>query len=328
MEAVSTLIAQQLETMVDDSGLAPDSTLAIDCFNISTICVRTTKPTKWFERLAKACTGFYCHTFYRLAATDPTSRDLETIHRHSLMDSSRRIDFTGLPSRHSTTVIRALITGGWSPGHIWRSDDRPSDRDHIMFARDMAEFAQAVYQRGREVPKWIPDFALNSLFLDPLPTATIIADCLKVIAIDFGWDISDIATSDERCLCLSFIIAHLLTRLSVQVEVISNFIIQNLETAVKANEYRIISKAKTICALLPYAIFLEQHGKQEMANAVANAIRASREYNFMSSVTSYITVLIRKRGTSLFDYRAYSILFLTAPHHLVPFESRNYRPTL
>ena len=37
---------------------------------------------------------------------------------------------------------------------------------------------------------------------------------------------------------------------------------------------------------------------------------------------------IRKRGTSLFDYRAYSILFLTAPCHLEPFESRNYWPTL
>ena len=37
---------------------------------------------------------------------------------------------------------------------------------------------------------------------------------------------------------------------------------------------------------------------------------------------------IRKRGTSLFDYRAYSILFLTAPRHLEPFKSHNYRPTL
>ena len=41
-----------------------------------------------------------------------------------------------------------------------------------------------------------------------------------------------------------------------------------------------------------------------------------------------MAVIIRKRGTSLFDYRAYSILFLTAPRHLEPFESRNYRPTL
>lgn len=133
----------------------------------------------------------------------PTSSVLEYIRQRYRRVFSDGVDFTGVPSRHTITMIDALIGRHWSY-HIWRDDDKPSDHEHVAFARHIAELAQAEYQREQEVPKWILAFVFNSLSLDSLPQTSIVADCLKVVAIDLGCDVSNVVTSDERCIFSSY----------------------------------------------------------------------------------------------------------------------------
>ena len=235
MDAVSTFIAQKLEIMLDDSGVPSFPAIALGFFNIFTICIRTARTTQGFQQLSTACAGYFCQTFYRLTATYPTSSILEYFHlryHHALLLKDNSTD---LPSCHPMIMISALIGGKWSASPIWRDDNRSSDRERLRFARDIAELAQAEYRRKQEVSIWIVDFAFDSLFLDPLPSASIIANCLKVLAIDLHWVISGDATSYERYICLILISAHLLTGISVPVEAVLEFIIRNLETMFKAN---------------------------------------------------------------------------------------------
>ena len=67
----------------------------------------------------------------------------------------------------------------------------------------MVEAAQVEYQQTqhRKVLRWILRFALESLSLNPLPPTSVIADCLSIIAIDLGCNVSDtgLMTLDERC---------------------------------------------------------------------------------------------------------------------------------
>ena len=65
----------------------------------------------------------------------------------------------------------------------------------------MAEGAWVEYQQAkhRKVPRWFLRFALHSLSLDPPPPASVVADCLSIIATDLDCDVSDpgFTTSDE-----------------------------------------------------------------------------------------------------------------------------------
>ena len=60
-----------------------------------------------------------------------------------------------------------------------------------------------VYWRTRcqKVPRWTLRFALHSLSLYPMPPTSAIADCLSIIAIDLGCDVSNSGFTllDERC---------------------------------------------------------------------------------------------------------------------------------
>ena len=124
------------------------------------------------------------------------------------------------------------------------------------------------------------------------------------------WVISGDATPYERYICLILISARLLTGISVPAEAVSEFIIRNLETMFKANRCRTISEVRTISALLPHAISLEQHGQQRMANAIMNAVRASRNRYFMASIKPYTAVLFGKPSSPFRNW----VITLVSPH--------------
>ena len=295
VEDLSTLITRELETTVEDG----DHALVINRFNLFDVCIRVSNRrvaiTQGLEQLAAATIGCIYRSFYRLTVTSPTSSALEAMHRCYRRAVPYWIDFTGdAPPRYTMVMIHALVKGDWNPRPIWHDGDRPSDHEHIRFARDIVELAQVEYRRQRRVPGWILGFTFDSLSLDPLPSATVLADCLKIIAIGLGCDISDVAASDERCVCLSLICIHRLTRVSAQAEVALNLITRELTAMVKTNRAPTISKCEATCALIPYAIFLEQLGQQGVTNAIMHTVRASRDYYFMSSIPSYITALFRK----------------------------------
>ena len=195
VEELLTLITRKLETMVEGG----DRALA-DCFSISAVCTSFSNQrediTRELEQLTIALAERFYRTLHHLTVSDPTSSVLEDMHARYHEVFPHQINFTGFPSRHTITMINNLIRGYLSRRQaIWRDDDRPSDDEHIRFARDIAEHAQAEYQRQHRVPESILNFALDSMFLDPLPPVSIVVHCLKVIAIALGCDVSGISTS-------------------------------------------------------------------------------------------------------------------------------------
>ena len=94
-------------------------------------------------------------------------------------------------------------------------------------------------------------------------------------------------------------------------ERVSSLIIQKLENMVEAGDRDLIlSKRKTVCALLPYAILLEQCGQQEMVDVISRAARTSGTIWFMRHIRSYITMLLDKPTSPSLD----RVIVLVSPH--------------
>ena len=205
-----------MSSMLEFTGF--DSTLAVDCFGAFIACISVSNErvviTQGLDKLATVSAGCFCRAFHRLSITDPTSSVLADLRRRYVEVFPVHTDFTDLRSCHTITMTHAVVTGYWDHWSIVRDDDRPSNLEHILIARVMAEVAQANYQQNRSenVPHRILRFAFDSLSLDPLPPASVVANCFKTIAIDLGCDISNVATLDQRYMSLSVIIVHLLTK--------------------------------------------------------------------------------------------------------------------
>ena len=201
--------------MVEDGdqviGLIP----AVNHFYIFAVCVslsdRGRAITQGFQQLAIASAERFYRTLHRLTVMDQTSSVLEDIRRRYHKALPHGINFADLPSWHTTTMIDALIRRAWSTRPIWCGHDRPSDYEHIRFAQDIAELSRAEYRRERELPKWILDFAFDSLSLDPLPSASIVANCFEITAINLGCGVSDTTTSEGRYISFGPIHIRLLT---------------------------------------------------------------------------------------------------------------------
>ena len=197
MEVLLPLIAQQLEAKIEDR----DQALVKNRFSILAICIRISNEratiTQGLGQLAAASVGCIFHTLYHLTATGPLIIP-EDIYRDYCKVVPHRTLFTGLPFHHKMIMVHAFIIGEWSSRYMWCNEDRPSDHEHIRFAQGIAELAWVIYQQHQNVPSWIFGFTFNSLFLDPLPSPSIVANCLKVIAISLGCDVSHVADLEQR----------------------------------------------------------------------------------------------------------------------------------
>ena len=215
VEEVSTLITQRLETIVGHRDQALSSTIVVPCFNIFAICIRVrnggVSTTTGLEQLAAVSPGFFYHTFHCLTVVDPTSSVLEDICQNYYEVLPDGISFVDLPSQHTMTMIDTSIRRNWTPQST-QGDDRLSNHEHLLFAQDIAELAQAEYQQNLEIPKWIFDFAFNSLSMDPHLPASAVANCLKVIAINLGCDLSKVTTLNRRYVPSNLISIHHLTK--------------------------------------------------------------------------------------------------------------------
>ena len=195
-----------------------DFTLVMDCFNIFVGCVRVNNQrvvvTPGLDQLATLSAGCFSRIFHRLSTMDSTSSVLVDLRRRYHKVLPFRPDFTGIRSPYALTMTHAVVTGDWDYCSIVWNDDRPSDLEHIMIAQVIAEVAQAGYQetRGRGVHRMILWFAMNSLSLDPPPSASVVADCLKIIAADLCCDLPNVTILGRRCICLILVGINILTQ--------------------------------------------------------------------------------------------------------------------
>ena len=198
-----------LESLAAIVSLADfDPTLVVDCFNTFAGCAKvvnnTVVITRGLERLAAASALCLLRTFSRLSVVDPTSDVLGDIRRRYSRNFPPTTNFDGLPFFYIFSVVHDVFYPGWNDRWFDWGDRRPSSHEHIIFAHALSDLSLSEYRRGdrsgKKVPRWILRFALHSLSLDPPPPASVVADCLSIIATDLGCNVSSTTTiiSNER----------------------------------------------------------------------------------------------------------------------------------
>jgi hypothetical protein len=191
-------------------------TIAADCFDIFFGCINIDRNKmvviQGLEQLAEVSVRSLSRALYHLSVVDPTSSVLADLCQNWHRNIPPYPDFRGLPFFHATTKIHSLVKThalakphalGYQyrdPNPIGWENYCPSAQEFIPFAKHMVDAAQVEYDQSHntKTPRWILRFALHSLSLDPPPPTSVVADCLKIIAIDLGCDVSNIATFDER----------------------------------------------------------------------------------------------------------------------------------
>ena len=204
-KAVHLSALESLATMVPLADFDP--TLVADCFDIFISCVkvinRTVVVTQGLERLATVSATCLLHTLSHLSVMDSTSAVLGDVHQRYTRIFPPEADFHNLPFSYVCRAIHRVFNPG--SYHSWFSWDnyKPSGHEHVVSACALARLALSEYQRRerhKKVPRWILRSALRSLSLDPPPPASVIVNCLSIIAIDLGCDSSTRTTiSGERC---------------------------------------------------------------------------------------------------------------------------------
>ena len=199
---VHLITLKYLLTMKALAGLDP--TLVTDCFNVFVGCVslsdRKLVIIQGLEQLAIVSAGCLFRTFCHLSVTDPTSSILADFRRRYIRIFPFGTDFNGLPFYHTITATHILVNRCRNPSEFLWDDYRASAQEYIIFAQHTVEAARVEYRRteGKKVPRWILHFAMHSLSLDSPPPTSVIADCLTIVAIDLGCDVSNIMASENR----------------------------------------------------------------------------------------------------------------------------------
>ena len=184
-----------------------DPTLITACFDIFIGCTSfrygRVVVVQGLEQLVTVSAKCFFKTSLHLSATRPTSTVLADLRRRYRRIFPFDADFRGLPFYHTMTRIHALAHRRWNPRFVKWTDYTPSSQELIQFSRHMVDATQAEYQptENKRVPRWILRFALHSLSLSPPSPASVIADCLTIIAIALDHDVSSVLVSDERYIC-------------------------------------------------------------------------------------------------------------------------------
>ena len=173
--------------------------LISDCFNIFVSCIYARDGKVWIvkgmEQLATTAAAGFLRISYQFLATDPASSAVADLRRdyRKNFKLSPRANFRGVPFRYTMIAIHALVNEDWNLRHISWDGDRPPIPEHALLTRYIVKAAREGFLQSprRKVPRWTLRFALYSLSLDPQPPAFVIANCLKIVAIDLGCDIPD-----------------------------------------------------------------------------------------------------------------------------------------
>ena len=193
-----------------------DSTLVADCFNTIISCINVSNQNAvildGLEQLVEVATICFLCTFFYLSAMDPTSNIFEDVRQHHKKIFPYGTDFSGLPLYFLVAELCGLVTQAdsfglppWGDHGLstqW-SDGRLSAQQLILIVQAVAEAAQVCYQEAQDqsVSHQFLSFTLSILSLDPPPPTSVIADCLSIIAIDLGCDVSNTGTItvENRC---------------------------------------------------------------------------------------------------------------------------------
>ena len=200
---LSTL--KHLTTMVALANV--DATLAVDCFIAFIGCVIVVDGKvvviQGLEQLAMVSALGLFKTISDLFCTDQTSRVFDDLRRRYTKVFPAYTGFRDHQFFHVMNATKCLFTRSQGHWWVWWDDYNPPAHEHALVSHNLVNLAQFEYQITQQikVPRWIIRFVLHSFSLDPPPPTSVVADCLSIIAIDLGCDVSNTGTAvstDER----------------------------------------------------------------------------------------------------------------------------------
>ena len=189
-----------------------DPALVVDCFDVLFGCVKVIGDqaviAQGMEQLAAVSSICCLRTISHLIATDPTSSVLEDTRRRYTRAFGFPTCLNNLSLSHILHVIHRLSSPDGTYFYFqnikqtvqWE-DYEPPSIEHAMVAHALVNVARFKHQRrGYDgVPCWILRFTLHSLSQSPLPSTSVVADCLSIIAITLDCDLLNTTASNERC---------------------------------------------------------------------------------------------------------------------------------
>ena len=198
--------------------------LLSSCFNIFLGCTNVKNGEVVIvgesKQLVTGAATAFLRASYQLLATDPTSNaavDLRQKYQSFFGPLHPWATFEGDPFRYTMIAIHALISEDRNLRLISWNGSRPPIREHAFFTQYALKRAQERYKQSqhRKVPRWTLRFVFYSLSLDPPPPAFIVANCLRIIAIDLDCDVSGATASEEGYVHSNLTDAHYSDRESV-----------------------------------------------------------------------------------------------------------------
>ena len=185
------------------------TTIVADCFKMLISSVSVTGEDlvvvlPGSEGVAEAASTCLLGSLSHSLITDPTSDILEDVEKQFGEIFSPTVNLQNLPFYHTISAVHNLINKHDHPSGLnWKGID-PSAPGSLSLAHNLVKIAwlqhRSAGEHGQRVPRWVLNFSLHSLLRDPKPPASVLADCLLIIAIDLGCNISesDVRTPDKR----------------------------------------------------------------------------------------------------------------------------------
>ena len=263
-----------LETILPLSGLSSSSKPAIlvESFNIFGSClVRDNgywmQVANGLEQLAERSAMCLLLTYSSVLTTEPMSTVIRDMHKRykRIFPSSRSLPSTLSPI--TVKVVFVLVGPHRIPADIdWRCFNPPID-ELISFSRALVQIAHFKSRTPYELPEWLIEFAFRFLSQEPLPPTPVVVECLTLIAIGLGCNVSDAnnTVSNERCVYPLTTIGFVLTRISARLEQIFNLTVQKHE-GITSPRRRENTEDWVSVALLSYAFQRGENGAGELQN--------------------------------------------------------------
>ena len=179
--------------------ITSDTSLLTGCLNVLSSCIHVDREgnavlAQGLEELGKVAAMALLHVVAHFSVMMPASSAL-----YDVRQKYRRIypidtDFHGISFYHTMEVMHSSFhQQPRSALYLEWEDYEPSPLEHTSMARNLVLLTWSDRQRGgrrQKVPRRTLRFVLHTLMQDTPPPTPVIADCLLVVALELGHEIS------------------------------------------------------------------------------------------------------------------------------------------
>jgi len=178
-----------------------ETVIITDCFNMLAGCVSISDGNRvvvlrGLEQLAEMAAACLLGSLSHSLIVDPKSSILKDVHQGYSRTFPHKVDIRSLPFHHTISGVHNLFGRHDHPrGLDWKGVN-PSPPENLLLVHNLAKVAWLCYQKlgpggQKKVPRWILRFSLHCLFQGPDLPVSVVSNCLLIVAIDLGCNISD-----------------------------------------------------------------------------------------------------------------------------------------